>query len=152
MKERSPESLLKQVERWHGRLAKSLGAQNLFFKASGIPGFKQKTGENKQNIWQIKALLSGAELIVEGQAMQHCIASYASACAAGRCSIWAMEYITPQDTQKRQTIEVSKDKTVVQCRGKRNLLPTAAEFDIIQRWSTTAGLEIAPYLNSWVPR
>ena len=91
-------------------MAKSSAAQNTFFKASGIPGFSQRTGENKQNIWQIKELLSGDELIVEGRAMRHCVASYASACAAGRCSIWAMEYVMPQGTQKRQTIEVSDDK------------------------------------------
>ena len=150
MKGRSPESLLKQVERWHGGLAKTSGAQNTFFKASGIPGFSQRTGENKQNTWQIKELLSGAELIVEGRAMKHCVASYASACAAGRCSIWAMEYVTPQGIQKHQTIEVSYDKTVVQCRGKRNGLPTAAEFNVIQRWSSTAGLAIAPYLTNWI--
>lgn len=150
MKGRSPTSLLKQVEQWHGRLAKSSGAQNTFFKASGIPGFSQKTGQHKQNTWQIKELLSGAELIVEGRAMKHCVASYAGACAAGRCSIWTMEYVTPQGTEKRQTIEVRSDKTVVQCRGKRNILPTAAECNIIQRWSTTAGLAIAPYLANWI--
>lgn len=150
MKGRSPESLLKQVERWHGSLAKSSGAQNTFFKASGIRGFRQKTGEHKQNTWQIKELLSGAELIVEGRAMKHCVASYASACAAGRCSIWTMEYMTPQGIQKRQTIEVRNDKTVVQCRGKRNVLPTAAEFNVIQRWSAAAGLAIAPYLANWI--
>lgn len=150
MKGRSPESLLKQVERWHGSLAKSSGVQNTFFKSSGIPGFSQRTGENKQNTWQIKELLSGAELIVEGRAMRHCVASYASACAAGRCSIWAMEYVTPQGIQKRQTIEVSYDKTVVQCRGKHNSLPTATEFNVLQRWSSTAGLTIAPYLVNWI--
>lgn len=152
MKGRSPESLLKQMERWHGSLAKSSGAQNMFFKTSGIPGYRKKTGENKQNTWQIKELLSGAELIVEGRAMRHCVASYASACAAGRCSIWAMEYVTPQGIQKRQTIEVRDNKTVVQCRGKRNVLPTATEFNVIQRWSATAGLEIAPYLANWISR
>tara|TARA_B100001989_G_scaffold252347_1_gene234072 strand:- start:6792 stop:8261 length:1470 start_codon:yes stop_codon:yes gene_type:complete len=147
MKGRTPNSLLKQVERWHGNLAKSGDAQKYFFKKSGIPEFKQKTGEDKQDAWRIRELLSGAELIKEGRDMQHCVASYARRCSLGHCSIWAMEYVSAKgDVEKYQTIEITKDKYIVQSRGKRNRYPTVSEFNIIKKWAQTVGLTIAPYV------
>lgn len=150
MKGRTPDALLKQVEQWHGNLAKSSGAQKYFFKRLGIPEFRQATGPKKQMIWQIKELLSGAQLIEEGQAMKHCVASYARVCALGYCSIWAMTCVTPHGAKKHQTIEVSREKVIVQCRGLNNRLPTAEEFAVIQKWSIAAGLSISPRLLQWM--
>ncbi|MES9940310.1 MAG: PcfJ domain-containing protein [Candidatus Thiodiazotropha sp. 6PLUC2] len=149
MKGRTAESLLRQVERWHGNLAKSNDAQKYFFKKSGIPEFRQKTGEEKQDIRIIRELLSGAELIKEGREMRHCVASYARRCSLGHCSIWAMEYVSAKGSiEKHQTIEITKDKHIVQSRGKSNRLPTPSEFNIIKKWAQTAGLTIASYVSS----
>ena len=119
---------------------KSSDAQKYFFKKSGIHEYRQKTGENKQDVWLIRELLSGAELIKEGREMRHCVASYARACAAGWCSIWAMEYVTSKGVTKRQTIEVDSDKTIVQARGQSNSYPTKSEFSVIQKWAKTVEL------------
>jgi hypothetical protein len=148
MKGRTTESLLAQVDRWHGNLAKSSDAQKYFFRKSGIIEYRQRTGEGKQNIWSIRELLSGAELIKEGKEMRHCVASYARACAEGRSSIWAMEYITPNGVEKLQTIEVKSGKTIVQVRGKRNRYPTKTEIGIIQKWALSVGLSISPFVRS----
>jgi len=148
MRGRTPEALLKQVDRWHGNLAKSKDAQNYFFKKSGLAEFRQKTGEDKQHIWRIRELLSGAELIKEGREMQHCVASYARRCAAGSCSIWAMEYVSSKGIEKHQTIEVTRLKQIVQSRGKRNRYPTKSELSIIKKWAQTVGLSISPYVIS----
>ncbi len=148
MKGRTAEALLKQVDRWHGNLAKSNDAQKYFFKKTGIPEYRQKTGKDKQDTWRIRELLSGAELIKEGREMQHCVASYARACVAERCSIWAMEYVSPKGIQKHQTIEVSRLKQIVQCRGKRNSYPTKSELNIIKKWGQTVGLSVSPYVVS----
>lgn len=148
MKGRTPESLLRQVERWHGNLSKYSDAQKYFFRSSGIIAYRQKTGECKEDVWSIRELLSGADLIKEGKEMGHCVASYARACAAGRCSIWAMEYISPRGVEKCQTIEVNSDKKIVQVRGKRNCYPTQSEMGVIQKWAQTVGLSIAPYVRT----
>jgi hypothetical protein len=148
MRARTAEALLKQVDSWHGNLSKSSDAQKYFFKKSGIPEYKQKTGEDKQDIWRIRELLSGAELIKEGRKMQHCVASYTRACAAGTCSIWAMEYVSSNGIQSPQTIEVSRLKQIVQCRGKRNAYPTKSELNIIKKWGQTVGLSLSPYVVS----
>ncbi|TVQ81900.1 MAG: hypothetical protein EA357_11275 [Micavibrio sp.] len=148
MKGRTAESLISQVERWHGQLSKSSAALKLFFKKSGIPEYRQKTGDRKENIWSIRELLSGAELVQEGREMKHCVASYARACAEGNCSIWTLEYTRANVVEKCQTIEVRSDKNIVQVRGKGNRYPTQSELGIIRNWAQTAGLSVSPYVRS----
>lgn len=146
MRGRTPDALLNQVARWHGRLAKSSTAENVFFKKSGIPEFRKKVGEKKEDAWQIRELLSGAALVLESRKMGHCVSTYAEACASGHCSIWALEYVTLKGTQKRQTIEVDRSGMIVQCRGKLNRYPTRAELSIIKQWSHAAGLSLSVYV------
>lgn len=146
---RTPESLLKQVERWHGNLSKSVDARKFFFRKSGIPEFRQKTGEEKRDEWRIRELLSGADLIKEGRDMKHCVASYTRACVAGRCSIWTLEYSEHDGKiRKHQTIEINEIRAVVQMRGKQNRLPKSSELNLVRKWSLSAGLKISPYVVS----
>jgi hypothetical protein len=149
MRGRTAESLLAQVERWHRGLSRARGAEHVFFKSSGIPEFRHRIGEEEEGrVWRIRELHSGAELIAEGGAMRHCVASYAQSCAAGQRSIWAMELHGRSGVEKRQTIEVTNRREIVQCRGKLNRLPTQGEFEIVRRWSEKAGLTISPYVRT----
>jgi hypothetical protein len=59
-----------------------------------------------------------------------------------------MELETQLGTEKRQTIEVTRDRVIVQCRGKQNRLPTAAEFDVVKKWARLAGLTVSPYVRA----
>jgi hypothetical protein len=95
---------------------------------------------------RIRELLSAGELTAEGRALRHCVASYASACASGACSIWTMELHGFEGVQKRQTIEVRGD-LVVQCRGRFNKLPSEQEREILARWAQQEGLVIASYIR-----
>lgn len=147
MRGRTAETLLAQVERWHRELGRASGAEILYFRRSGHKELERKTGKDGANVWRIRELLSGAELIAEGRAMKHCVASYARSCAAGHCSIWAMELTASGVHEKRQTIEVSREGMIVQCRGKQNRLPTVVEFDILKDWARDAGLTISPYVH-----
>jgi len=149
MRGRTPDTLLAQVERWHHALGRSKGAENLFFKVSGFKAMSFKTGsKDEPNVWSFRELHSGNELIAEGKAMRHCVASYARSCAAGNCSIWTMEVDRRMGIEKVQTIEVSKQGVIVQCRGRQNRLPTVAEFEIVKRWATAAGLTVSPYVRA----
>jgi PcfJ-like protein len=148
MRGRTADTLLAHVERWHTVLGRAKGAENLFFKASGFKELSIKSGsKDAPNIWSFRELHSGSELIAEGKAMRHCVASYARSCAAGSCSIWAMDVERRTGREKIQTIEVSKQGVIVQCRGHLNRLPTASEFDIVRRWAEAAGLTISPYVR-----
>jgi hypothetical protein len=59
-----------------------------------------------------------------------------------------MELITEAGKEKRQTIEVTRDRMIVQCRGKQNRLPSAAEFDVVKKWAGMAGLILSPYVRA----
>ena len=148
MRGRTAQALLAQVERWHRELGRTSGAENLYFRRSGVKELSVKSGRHGEKVWRIRELLSGAELIAEGRAMQHCVASYAYTCAEGRSSIWAMEFVDKQVVEKRQTIEVTSDRVIVQCRGKHNRLPTTAEFDVVKEWARSAGLMLSPYVRA----
>jgi PcfJ-like protein len=149
MRGRTADTLLAQVERWHTVLGRSKGAENLFFKSSGYKELSFKTGsKDAPSLWSFRELHTGRDLIAEGKAMRHCVASYARSCAAGSCSIWAMEVDRRMGLEKVQTVEVSKSGAIVQCRGLKNRLPTPVEFDIVRRWAEAAGLTISPYVRT----
>lgn len=148
MRGRTAETLLAQVERWHRELGRASVADQLYFRRSGIKELALKAGKDGESEWRIRELLSGAELLAEGRVMKHCVASYARSCADGRCSIWSMELVTPMGREKRQTIEVTRDRMIVQCRGKQNRLPTAAELDVVKKWAGLTGLILSPYVRA----
>ena len=148
MRGRTANTLLAQVERWHRELGRTSGAERLYFRRSGVKELSLKTGKDGENVWRIRELLSGAELVAEGRVMKHCVASYAHSCAQGRASIWAMELHTELGREKRQTIEVTREGMIVQCRGRQNRLPTQPELDVVREWARLAGLTLSPYVRA----
>lgn len=54
---------------------------------------------------------------------------------------------TDEGMEKLLTIEVdTAERQIRQVRGKRNRRPTEKEKEVIQRWATQEGLELAPYI------
>ena len=51
-----------------------------------------------------------------------------------------------EGVQKRQTVEVSGGRVIVQCRGKCNRLPSETEKQILRRWAQRERLEIHRYI------
>lgn len=95
----------------------------------------------------MRELLSGADLVIESRKMRHCVSTYVLACDRGECSIWAMEVESEHGIQKCQTVEVTRDGQIVQCRGFGNRLPTRQEYDVLARWARKAHLTISPYVH-----
>ena len=148
MRGRTPDSLLRQIDRWHRRLGRSEAAKAVYFRKSGIHAFERKTGRDKKTIWTIRELLSGQALTQEGRAMHHCVATYAGSCARGQCSIWAMERNSPEGLVKHQTVEVNHHGVIIESRGKYNRLPTVREFDMLRAWADQEGLTISRYVKT----
>jgi hypothetical protein len=149
MKGRSLRALLREVERWHRELARTGASGAARWQRSAIGEFELETGVRRRNlrVWRIRELLSAAELRAEGRTMRHCVASYARSCAAGQCSIWAMELHGFEGIEKRQTIEVRGD-LIVQCRGRFNRGPTDREREILVRWAQQEGLQLSGFLRN----
>lgn len=151
---RTPDTLLRQVEKWHRQLGKEVRGGDLQWVKSKINDYRYMTGTVKkrnEKIWTIHELLSSNELIAEGRQQHHCVASYARSCYSGRSSIWTMSYQEYLVRQKLLTIELKNDsKTIVQVRGLRNRLPTEGEMDVIRHWSAKEGLTIASYVLAYI--
>lgn len=150
MRGRTVASLLTAVEAWHKQLGREAKGGNLQWKKSPYEPFSCVEGSKKNKnmrVWRIRELLSSAELIAEGRAMQHCVASYARSCHNGTCSIWTVDTETEEGMDKLLTLEINNASNQIrQVRGKRNRRPTEKEKEVIQRWATQEGLGVASYI------
>lgn len=82
-----------------------------------------------------------------GQALHHCVASYAQDCARGRTSIWSLQVDTGRGPHRALTVEVDVGKrTIRQARGKANRLPRQVEREVLERWAGQEGLRFADHL------
>ena len=146
MKNRDPETTLRQMTAWHRQTGKEKKGQFNQWQSSGIKGFYHKN-EKDHIIRMIQEICTQKELIDEGRTMKHCVGSYAGSCVQGRTSIWKFEEMTTVGLEKRLTIEVvNKDKKILQARGKYNALPNASDKYWLQQWARSADLTISTYM------
>lgn len=147
---RTPDTLLRQVENWHRCLGRESRGGNLNWVKSRFGDFRFLEGRancRSMKIWTIRELLSSKELIAEGRAQSHCVATYARSCSSGGTSIWTMDLQETQQRRKMATIELhSPTKTIRQVRGLRNRVATNSEMEVIRRWADREGLRVASYL------
>jgi hypothetical protein len=110
-----------------------------------------KDDPDRLTLWTFRELLSGQDLIDNGRALKHCVASYAHSCARGACSIWSLE---TRDGDARRgdpvlTVEVDANRVVVQARGHANRRPSAQEKTVLETWMKKAALKPGHYLYGW---
>ena len=152
MRGRTPETLLHQVEAWHGELGREAKGGGLKWFGSEIGEFHTLEGsEEARNMkfWSIRELLSSDELIDESRALKHCVSTYARSCHTGQSSIWSMEIEDENGRRKILTIEVAPQAKIIrQVRGKQNRSATPKEKDLLGRWAEQEGLRLAGYILS----
>lgn len=86
-----------------------------------------KDGES----WTFHELTSGRELAEEGEAMHHCVGSYAGACVAGLSAIFTLK----SNGIRTITAEIDpRSKMLRQARGSCNRILTPSEHQIIHKW------------------
>lgn len=150
MKGRDPETLLRHVANWHRQLAKQSHPSATRWPASGIGGFSFAEGGRESNNlqqWTITELLSGKELIAEGRAMHHCVATYAPSCQRGQTAIWSMTQSNREGLYRVLTIELRlASRQICQARGKYNASPTPKAKKMLERWAQQVGLTVASYV------
>ena len=150
MRGRTPETLLRQVEAWHGELGRESKDRELEWYGSEIGEFHLLEGsEEARNMkfWSIRELLSSDELIDESRILRHCVSTYARSCHTGRSSIWSLEIEDENGCRKILTIEVApREKVIRQVRGRRNRLPTPKERDLLGKWAEQEDLQLAGYI------
>lgn len=142
MKGRNPQILLEQVEAWHKQLQRSRGKNYKQWESSGVPEFfkEEKSSDEISKIWEIIELKNSKDLDQEGKSMRHCVGSYAHSCINKRCAIFSVRH----QGEKMGTVEVYlSSKSIVQARGKANILLGGKTKQIIYEWAGRAGLGIS---------
>lgn len=146
---RTYDSLSKQVERWHRQLGKEKkGGSIQKWEHSKISNFEYTEGTEGRESYKryiIRELTSTDDLVSEGRAMRHCVASYAYQCVNGRCSIWSLSLHDKTGDWRLLTIEVVRGQ-ITQMRGPQNRPTTAKERSIVTRWASKEGIGFATYV------
>jgi hypothetical protein len=151
MKGRSPEALLRSVAEWHRELGRLRAAAATSWGPSGFSPFRLEEGLGEgRRVSTITEVLTARELVEEGQAMNHCVATYAQSCASGRSSIWSVRVINADGLETRSlTVEVlNQTGQIVQARGRFNVTPKRRELSLLRRWGDAGG----PTLSNWLAR
>jgi hypothetical protein len=147
MKGRTAASVLRQVEEWHKELGRETNRPSITWLHSPFKDFRLVQGVEalgNMRVWTITEILTSRALILEGQAMRHCVATYKEGCVRRQVSIWSMQVETQRGRQRALTIEVDLPRrTVCQVRGKCNRLPSAGERAVVERWAAQEGLKVA---------
>lgn len=148
MKGRTPQSVMRQMEEWHRRLEEQ-EHPDVHWTSLGLAEYEQVDGSVELGTvrkWTVTELLSSADLVAEGRAMHHCVASYINHCLDGISSIWAMRLESGDGMTSQATIEVRPGrKLIVQARGRYKAGLTGYQRLVLQRWAKTAGLAIGMY-------
>jgi len=149
MNGRDPLLLMNQVEEWHKVLGKQTKRGDMNWESSKYRSFQFIEGnitKGTQVTWDINELLSSSALRAEGKAMKHCVASYDRSCKSGRCSIFSLERMSINGTERCLTLEITHEK-LAEARGKYNRRPSHKEMDILRKWSAREGLSVSKYLG-----
>lgn len=150
LKGRTVASLLRHVAEWHDQLGRVALDNGRRWSPSRINDFELLEGsEQLHNLrrWTITELLSSGELVAEGQAMKHCVATYVPRCVSREVSIWSMKVETDHGQKPVLTIEVDLAKKVIcQARRRSNAMPKEKERQIMQEWARRERLSIVATL------
>lgn len=141
-------ALLKRMEDWHRDLqrAKNIGDHKWIGFDIQNNTFEKKGDNGEETTWVFKQILNSKALAAEGNAMRHCVYSYRNGCSNGELSVWSLVKINDMGESRKLTIELRKNKTIVQARGLANRSPRSEEKQILNAWCNQNGLHISPYI------
>ena len=149
IKGRTPMSLINQSDNWHEFLV--LNKKRIETAKSWEPvNINDYIFENGLNRYKIVQLTTTKELVSEGNDMHHCVATYASSCINGNCSIFSLRHSNEQlgyYNQSFVTIEV-RGTSVVQIRGKYNKPPQTYHMQLIRNWIDQNDLRLSKYITA----
>ena len=135
LKGRTLGSLIKLSNQWHRAMQmRRFGDANLTWKGIEIDDWHWHDKDQKIT-WFVTQLKSSKELWYEGRKMHHCVASYGHRCYDGLSAIFTMtssDNINAPD--KHLTIEINKNKGLVQAKGKMNRHPSGMVLMVLNKW------------------
>ena len=146
LKGRTPTTLNRAAQIWHGRVYSDDHTFLRKFKWTGLPKELDLFFTFKQNEYKCVQLKSGEELYLEGEAMQHCVITYAQSSRRYHCTIWSLQIKNKDSFSRILTIEV-REKVIVQARKLRNNVPKKKDMEVLKEWAERMGYKIDLYKN-----
>lgn len=143
IKGRAYDKLLKAAIEWNWLKAQAGDhSRNTIVKQIGDLQYFTGGGKKPRLKYEIRPLLTAAEIIEEGRVMRHCVGSYAQEVGQNETSIWSLTQtdIASGKSQRLLTIEVLQDRTVEEVRGASNRLATDFERKLVRHWASQEGL------------
>ena len=136
----TPASLLRRVEEWQAtRRPFEIKRTLIRWDRSSIAEFHHVDPSGQA--WTIRELLDSDALAAEGEAMDHCVATYTNFCSKRLATIWSVATETPTTRDRAATVEVNPaTREVIQTKAHSNESPTDACMTIIRQWATREAL------------
>jgi hypothetical protein len=153
LKGRTAASLLRLTDEWLREVRRTTTDRPELMRwgASMVRGgeYCLEAPNGELELYQVRELLSGRELHAEGQAMHHCVFSYAEACLLGQSAIFSLTVQVGRKVAKRlATIEVSiwrhKTPEVLQVRARYNASLGDEGRWVVRRWMQDQALGAKP--------
>lgn len=145
--ERKTKPRLMTRRRWKAAQAERQQWRRGEWKALGIPNFQvddTRLSLYGSRSWTIREILSQDELTREGNALNHCVGSYAWRCMSGVSSIWSLKVHGRSSSSRLITIEVDPRKQqIVTALGFRNSAPSRDARRVMETWARVNNLQIA---------
>jgi hypothetical protein len=132
---RTPQSLISLTNEWHIKMSRiaAIGKETW----SGLP-YLNKTYDDIPNekTWAITQIKTEKDLHKEGKAMHHCVYSYLDKCLRGEVGIYRIESMNHMgDIKKEATVEIRRDRKIVQARALSNASISASCEKILRRYA-----------------
>jgi hypothetical protein len=108
-----------------------------------LPSSLQRRYVVKHGVIEMRELTSAAELIAEGRAMRHCVATRSSHCLRNDSSILSIT-IHAYGEEERLTVEVCREtRKVREIRGRYNRQLSPQAWSALEKWANTSGCFVA---------
>jgi hypothetical protein len=138
LNEQTLNKILRDTRNWlTNKWSSSIEMKNL--PAWNVTPLDKDAGDRRICIRQIK---NSVELHREGVLLNHCVYTYLQACLTSRFGIFSLRVIKRGIEEPAVTIQVDKDLSIVQAKGRHNRLPTPTELEIIREWARINSLKM----------
>lgn len=78
----------------------------------------------------------------EGSVMKHCVGGYMNRCKNGSSSIWSLREKRDKKWYSCVTMEIVKEKHIIQMSAPFNAVPSKTHREIILKWQKREGIEV----------
>jgi hypothetical protein len=93
--------------------------------------------------WVVEEIRDLRALQEEGDAMDHCVFTYADQIRKRRSSIWSLKVEREGQMERALTVEVwPRRRRVEEALGRENRSPNVEELAVLERWASETGLDL----------